>query len=141
VAIPFPGSAKVMGQGKTYLDDFNQDRFAEERKSNLYYPFASREEWETASFLLNSSLTMSEINEYLQLESAKRVDLLPSVPEWSFQVIPTDVCFPSKNPLILYFRDPVECLQDIPKSPLIQDSLNFSPLEIFTSSAKLVRVY
>ncbi|KAE9393695.1 hypothetical protein BT96DRAFT_828829, partial [Gymnopus androsaceus JB14] len=70
-----------------------------------------------------------------------QVDLLPSVPEWSFQVIPTDVHFPSKNPLILYFRDPVECLQDILKSPLIQDSLNFSPLEIFTSSAKLVRVY
>ncbi|KAE9388440.1 hypothetical protein BT96DRAFT_960210 [Gymnopus androsaceus JB14] len=153
--MPFRGSAQVVGQGVTYLDDFNQDRFSEERKTNLYYPFASRAEWETASFLLNSSLTMTEIDQYLKLELTKRsefsfktakklreqVDLLPSVPEWKFQVIPTKERYPSKTPLILYFRDPVECLQDILKSPLIQDSLNFSPLEIFTSSAKLVRVY
>ncbi|KAE9387336.1 hypothetical protein BT96DRAFT_837803 [Gymnopus androsaceus JB14] len=155
LVIPYPGATKVVGQGVTYLDDFNQDRFAEERKTNLYYPFASRAEWETVSFLLNSSLTMAEISDYLKLELTKRsnlsfrtatklrerVDLLPPVPAWKFQVIPTSRRYPSKTPLILYFRDPLECLQDILKSPLIQDSLNFSPLGIFTSSAKLVRVY
>ncbi|KAJ3925115.1 MAG: hypothetical protein NXY57DRAFT_856951, partial [Lentinula lateritia] len=62
-----PNAGLSVGQGATFLDDFNDDRFAEERKTNLYYPFASRPEWETASFLLNSSLSMLEIDSYLQL--------------------------------------------------------------------------
>ena len=66
--IHFPGAGKVVSCGATYLDDFNDDRFSEERKENLYYPFSSRPEWEMASFLLNSSLSMQEIDHYLQLE-------------------------------------------------------------------------
>lgn len=66
--IHFPGAGKVVSWGATYLDNFNDDRFSEERKENLYYPFSSRPEWEMASFLLNSSLSMQEIDHYLQLE-------------------------------------------------------------------------
>ncbi|KAF8830509.1 hypothetical protein HHX47_DHR2000858 [Lentinula edodes] len=79
--IYFPGAGKVVSCGATYLDDFNDDRFSEERKENLYYPFSSRPE------------------------------------------------------------NAVEVLQDLMKSPLICDSLNFTPLQIFKDSRKLVRVY
>ena len=68
MVMPFIDAAEVVGQGRTYLDDFNDDRFSKERETNLYYPFASRAEWETASFLLNSSLIMAEIDSYLKLE-------------------------------------------------------------------------
>ncbi|KAJ3847914.1 hypothetical protein EV368DRAFT_87181 [Lentinula lateritia] len=151
----FPNAGLPVGQGATFLDDFNDDCFADERKTNLYYPFASRPEWETASFLLNSSLSMLEIDSYLQLELTKRnnlsfnttqrlhdlTDLLPAVPCWKSKTMKTLLLYPSRTPIVLYYRDAVEVLQDLMKSPLICDALNFSPLQIFEDSRKLVRVY
>ncbi|KAJ4494093.1 hypothetical protein C8J55DRAFT_416949 [Lentinula edodes] len=153
--IYFPGAGKVVSCGATYLDDFNDDRFSEERKENLYYPFSSRPEWEMASFLLNSSLSMQEIDNYLQLELTKQnnlsfktaqrlheiTDLLPPVPKWRARVMKTPPLYPSRTPVVLYYRNAVEVLQDLMKSPLICDSLNFAPLQIFEDSRKLVRVY
>ncbi|KAF9016394.1 hypothetical protein BDP27DRAFT_1440698 [Rhodocollybia butyracea] len=155
VQISFPGAGQVLGVGKTYMDDFNNDRFAHERLVNLYYPFASRPEWETANFLLNSPLSMREIDQYLKLELTKknnlsfntakklqeRADLLPEVPRWKYRTIKTLPLYPSKVPLVLYYRDAVECLQDLMKSPLIQDSLSFTPLQIFKTSEKVVQIF
>lgn len=53
--------------GLTFLDVFDADEFAEYRKDNLFYPFASKEEWEVADFLLRSSLSMAAIDEFLKL--------------------------------------------------------------------------
>ncbi|KAF8831720.1 hypothetical protein HHX47_DHR1001236 [Lentinula edodes] len=153
--VRFPNAGQRVGQGVTYLDEFNDDRFAEERKTNLYYPFASRPEWETASFLLNSSLSMREIDSYLQLDLTKRnnlsfrtaqrlhelTDLLPPVPSWKSKTIKTLPLYPSRAPIVLYYRDAIDVLQDLMKSPLVYDSLNFSPLQIFEDSRKLVRIY
>ncbi|KAJ3884007.1 hypothetical protein GG344DRAFT_60865, partial [Lentinula edodes] len=49
--------------------------------------------------------------------------------------------YSSKTPLVLYYRDAIEVLQDLMKSPLICDSLHFTPMQIFEDSRKLVRVY
>ncbi|KAG0692530.1 hypothetical protein DFH29DRAFT_1008510 [Suillus ampliporus] len=51
----------------TLLDLFDTDEYADCRKDNLFYPFASRNEWEVADFLLRSSLSMAAINEFLAL--------------------------------------------------------------------------
>ncbi|KAJ3912710.1 hypothetical protein F5877DRAFT_84526 [Lentinula edodes] len=150
--IHFPGAGKAVSCGATYLDNFNDDRFSEERKENLYYPFSSRPKWEMASFLLNSSLSMQEIDNHLQLElnnlsfkTAQRLheitDLLPPVPTWRARVMKTSPLYPSRTPVVLYYRNAAEVLQDLMKSPLICDSLNFTPLQIFKDSRKLVRVY
>jgi hypothetical protein len=61
----FEGASKTYGEGTTFLAQFDSDRFANERSENLYYPFASREEWEFASFLLCSSLSMHAIDTLL----------------------------------------------------------------------------
>ncbi|KAG1901601.1 uncharacterized protein F5891DRAFT_950324, partial [Suillus fuscotomentosus] len=53
--------------GVTFLDLFDADEYAEHRKENLFYPFASREEWEVADFLLRSPLSMAAINQFLGL--------------------------------------------------------------------------
>ncbi|KAG2032382.1 hypothetical protein BDR03DRAFT_1015267 [Suillus americanus] len=53
--------------GVTFLDLFDADEYAECRKENLFYPFASREEWEVADFLLHSPLSMAAINQFLEL--------------------------------------------------------------------------
>jgi hypothetical protein len=63
----FHGAAQTFGKGLTFMDKFHMDQFADKRKSNLYYPFASREEWDLASFLLRSSLSMADIDVFLSL--------------------------------------------------------------------------
>lgn len=58
---------KVLG-GQTFMDGFDADTHAEERRSNTFYPFASRGDWELASWLYNSGLSMAEIDKFLSLE-------------------------------------------------------------------------
>jgi hypothetical protein len=50
------------------MDRCDKDRFTEMRKGHLYYPFASRDEWELASFLLRSSLSMAAVDRLLKLK-------------------------------------------------------------------------
>jgi hypothetical protein len=64
----FPGSSESFGKGKTYMDLFDDDEYAENRKTNLYYPFASQPEWELALYLLKSGLSMVAVDEFLKLQ-------------------------------------------------------------------------
>jgi hypothetical protein len=65
----YVGAAKVVtGAGKTFIDEFNDDKYAQARKENIFYPFASRDEWQMGSFLLRSNLSMSAIDDFLSLE-------------------------------------------------------------------------
>ena len=64
----FDGAAKGYGCGKTFMMEFDNDRFSNEHNDNLYYPFASRDEWELASFLLRSNLSMAAIDRFLLLK-------------------------------------------------------------------------
>ncbi|KAJ3765392.1 hypothetical protein FB446DRAFT_795094 [Lentinula raphanica] len=152
----FSGAAAVVLAGRTALDEFNDDRFAEQRKTNLYYPFTSRKEWQLANWLLTSSLTMAEMDGFFKLEAATknnplsfrsakelkaRMDFLPPVARWKSKKMVVDPAYPTKKPLYLFYRDAIEVLQDIFKSPLVQDSLAFTPLRIFETAAKLNRVY
>ena len=63
-----PNASQVYGRGETFMDVFDADVCAENRRDNLYYPFTSRKEWQMASFLLRSSLSMAAIDEFLSLE-------------------------------------------------------------------------
>jgi len=64
---PFHGASKIYGKGENFMDHFDRDDLAKDRSGNLYYPFASRQEWEIASFLLRSNLSMRAIDEFLNL--------------------------------------------------------------------------
>ena len=63
----YKGAAKGYGTGTTFMDEFDRDQYAGERINNLYYPFASRDEWEFAAFLLRSDLSMASIDSLLSL--------------------------------------------------------------------------
>jgi hypothetical protein len=64
-----PNAAKVFGRGHTFMDQFNNDDFASARRQgHIYYPFASRDEWELASFLLRSNLSLADTDRFLKLE-------------------------------------------------------------------------
>ena len=64
----YPNASQVYGRGETFMEVFDADVNAENRKDNLYYPFASRQEWQMASFLLRSSLSITAVDEFLSLE-------------------------------------------------------------------------
>ncbi|KAG1762201.1 hypothetical protein EDD22DRAFT_953354 [Suillus occidentalis] len=99
------------GDGVTFLDLFDADEYAECRKENLFYPFASKEEWEVADFLLRSPLSMAAINQFLELpmihqlklsfrnakELRSHAEMLPKGPSWKCQAIPSPN--PTKSPI------------------------------------------
>ena len=64
----YPGAAWTYGKGSTFMDEFDDDEHAATREDNLYYPWASRPEWELASFLLCLSLSMADIDQFLSLD-------------------------------------------------------------------------
>ena len=64
----FPGASEIFGNGKTYMDLFDDDEYAGNRETNMYYPFASQPEWELASFLLESGLSMVATDRFLKLQ-------------------------------------------------------------------------
>lgn len=64
----FPGASAVFGQGKTFLDRFDEDEHAPKRQTNLFYPFACEAEWELASFLHHSSLSTKAIDLFFSLQ-------------------------------------------------------------------------
>lgn len=63
----FAGAAETFGASATFMDQFDQDPYSMERVKNVFYPFASRSEWELASYFLCSSLSMASIDKYLSL--------------------------------------------------------------------------
>ena len=64
----FEGCAEQFPGGKTFMDEFRNDQYAEERRQNLYFPWASWREWAFASWLLRSRLSMAAIDSLLSLE-------------------------------------------------------------------------
>jgi hypothetical protein len=64
----YPGPhAVVYEPGETFMDKFDKDTHASKRSINLFYPFKSKKEWELASFLLQSRMSMVEIDRFLGL--------------------------------------------------------------------------
>ena len=47
----------------------------------------------------------------------------------------------TKNNVVLYYRDPLECLQSLMRSPLLKDHIAFSPFHLYESAAKVTRMY
>lgn len=58
-------------KGPTFMDNFWSDPKADERKSNIFFPFASSEEWEFASWLLKANLPLAITDEFLKLRLVK----------------------------------------------------------------------
>ncbi|KAJ7665341.1 hypothetical protein DFH06DRAFT_1323734 [Mycena polygramma] len=107
----YVGAAKVQGQGDTFLETFNKDKYSEPRSHNIYYPWASAAEWELVAFLHQSKMTMAQIDRFLKLQlvsgmhlsfrSAKemwdRIASLPQRPAWQMKLWPTEI--PTEKPL------------------------------------------
>ena len=80
----YEGCGEVYPGGKTFMDIFHMDRYAEERTANTYFPFASREEWQFASWLLQSRLSLKAIDLFLSLDLVSPSVLFPTLPSDQF---------------------------------------------------------
>jgi hypothetical protein len=153
------------------MDIFDEDSHASKRENNVYYPFASADEWELASFLVKSGLSISAIDEFLKLQLVSLIDLklsvlklktplqvqgirlsfrtakdlrnraeiLPSGPRW--QSVPMETPVPATHRIDLFYRNPLECLESLMRSPLLKDCISFTPFRLYESAAKVMRVY
>ncbi|KAG1776905.1 hypothetical protein EV702DRAFT_1045915 [Suillus placidus] len=142
----FRGAAKVYQRGQTFRDRFNMDPYTVHRKDNLYYPFASCQDWELGSFLLCSSLSMAAIDEFLGLELVKALplsfrtakelrgcaELLPPVPKWQYHIISTT--HPTKQPLHFYWRDPLDCIESLFSHPLFANEIDVTPQRVYDTA-------
>ncbi|KAG2134508.1 hypothetical protein DEU56DRAFT_913696 [Suillus clintonianus] len=147
----FRGASQSYGAGHTFLDLFNSDENSVHRARNLYYPFSGRKDWELASWLLRSGLSMGKIDSFLSLamglplsfSSAKelrgRAEMLPSGPCWMSEVIKTT--HPTKSPVVLYWCDPLDCISSILNHLRFHDQLDFTPRKVYTTAQRLCRVY
>ncbi|KAF9235101.1 hypothetical protein BU15DRAFT_89705 [Melanogaster broomeanus] len=149
----FAGASHAYPGGKTFMDAFWEDEYATMRTENIFYPFASRNDWQFASWLVRSGLSMAAIDSLLSLEFIKnlpvsfrtahqlrtRVELLPSGPRWLGKRINTDL--PTKKPARLFYRDAIECLQALFSHLLFEPHLSFVPKRVWTCAARICRIY
>ena len=68
----FLHAARVYDGGLTFMDQFDTDPFSARRTTNLYYPFASRQDWELGSWLLRSGLSLVAIDKFFSLELVRQ---------------------------------------------------------------------
>ncbi|KIM58159.1 hypothetical protein SCLCIDRAFT_128927 [Scleroderma citrinum Foug A] len=68
----FLHAACVYDGGLTFMDQFDTDPFSALRRSNLFYPFASWQDWELDSWLLRSGLSLVAIDKFLSLELVRQ---------------------------------------------------------------------
>ncbi|KAJ7712057.1 hypothetical protein B0H16DRAFT_1662813 [Mycena metata] len=149
----YDGAAKTFERGETFRDKFQQDQYAKQRQTNFHYPFASSGEWELAAFLNGSGLSLAKTEEFLKLplvarmnlsfktakEMRSRIESLPKGPTWKSTTWKTP--YPTKKPLTLYYRDPIECLQSLMSNPLLKGSIDFTPFKLWKTAERVVRVY
>lgn len=83
----FPNPPLAFEEGYTFLSLFDSDKNSIYRKMNLYYPFSCWREWQVASWLLHSGLSMGKINSFLSLEMVSILRTSRSLPCLKFRSI------------------------------------------------------
>ncbi|KAG2750291.1 hypothetical protein P692DRAFT_20729847 [Suillus brevipes Sb2] len=166
----FRGASQSYGTGHTFLDLFNSDENSAYHARNLYYPFGGRKDWELASWLLHSGLSMGKIDSFLSLEMVSTYCLQSVKSDEAYvkiqglplsfssakelrgraEMLPSGprwmsqvikTTHPMKSPVVLYWCDPLDCISSILNHPRFHDQLDFMPRKIYTTAQRLCRVY
>ncbi|KAI5984167.1 hypothetical protein EDD15DRAFT_2375560 [Pisolithus albus] len=152
VLVTFPRASEIFEGGETFLTRFELDPYSVCRHLVPFYPFANLDDWRVANFLLTSGLSMRALDEFLSLEATKNMplsfwtakdlcaqaELLPSGPRWKFQIVPTT--HPTREPIQLYFRDALDCVEALFNHPFFADKMDFTPFRLFTTAERLHKI-
>ncbi|KAI6002200.1 hypothetical protein F5J12DRAFT_723281 [Pisolithus orientalis] len=140
-----PNQAESLKGGLNHLQHMDQDEFTHIHDSeNIYYPFASKGEWELANWLASGALSQKEIDAYLHLQCTKDfpisfntakdlcacIESLPEVPCWCFQEIKVG-SYQMKDPLVLYWHDGLEVVEHLFCNLVFTNCMDMSPYQEF----------
>ncbi|KAI0709807.1 hypothetical protein C8Q76DRAFT_624659 [Earliella scabrosa] len=157
----FPHDAgSILRQAKTFFEEI-RDRKVAASKTN-FAPFANREEWELASFLIRSGLSQESIEDYLTLPITRnrtspsfhnkrsflqKIDALPAGPEWiceQLEVVGDAVDEDGQvrtESLELWRGDPIECIRELIANPAFREFIRFAPEQLFQDQEGQGRIY
>lgn len=65
--------------------------------------------------------------------------MLPSGPTWICETIQPKN--PMKEPICIFYHNPLDCIQALLSNPLLASHISFVPRRVWTSAAKICRVY
>ncbi|KAG1844477.1 hypothetical protein F4604DRAFT_1884447 [Suillus subluteus] len=113
-------------------------------KENLYYPFASKAEFDLGYWLLEGALSQKEVDLFLHLKHTKnnlpsfntskdlraRIEGLFEVPRWYHQQIKVS-SYKTKAPLMLYWRDGLDVVKHLFANPFLAPCMDFQPYREF----------
>ncbi|KAG0703292.1 hypothetical protein DFH29DRAFT_998586 [Suillus ampliporus] len=99
----------------------------------------SRRDWQIDSFLSLDMIKDLPFSFCSAKELRGRAEMLPSGPCWMSKIIPTS--HPTKSPVVLYWRDPLECIATLFNHPLFHNRMDFTPRKVYTTAEKQCRVY
>ncbi|KZS87459.1 hypothetical protein SISNIDRAFT_419538 [Sistotremastrum niveocremeum HHB9708] len=137
----FTGAATILrDDGSTFRNRFHSNAEDDERKSNIYFPFKSRKEAELALLFDDLDISAGAIDRILKLEIIRELDLsfktakamkqlfeqLPQGPSWKWETF----VFPgysTEEPIIVYYRDGLECLESLIADPRFVNELDLVP--------------
>jgi hypothetical protein len=168
--VEFPGAAQTQDGDDAFMNRFHQDEHADKRTDNLYYPFASPDEWQMVQWMTSANLSVQETNRFLKLRmvralpptkkyiisaalQVKKMNLsfstskalrsrIETLPRGpQWKAKPWTSPFPLKRPLILYYRDPLELIESLLQNPLIQSHIHYSPVRLYTTAERVMRKY
>ena len=66
--------------------------------------------------------------------------MLPSVPEWKFKTVSL-TGHPTREPMLLFHRDALECVEYLFGNPTFADWIDFRPVQLYRDSKWTVRMY
>ena len=68
------------------------------------------------------------------------MDHLPKAPEWKMQDVSIDG-YRTTKPIVLFYRDPMECIQALLQNPIFEGRWDFTPRRIYDSPDRQNRLY
>ncbi|TBU37509.1 hypothetical protein BD309DRAFT_905077 [Dichomitus squalens] len=157
----FPAEvARVYGHGETAFEHLSKTK--RQKGETSFAPFADRDEWDLASWLVKSGLSQKAMEEYLTLPITRnrtclsyrnkytflnKVDDLPRGPDWicdEWELI-GDVADEDgemkTEELELWRRNPVECIRELLGNPVFRDAVRYAPEKLFCDTAGDTRIY
>lgn len=69
----FPGAAMAADGGETFLNKFHADEHADKRRIHPFYPFATRGEWQIASWFIRRNISVAATDEFLKFDQVRSV--------------------------------------------------------------------
>ncbi|KAI5991976.1 hypothetical protein EDC04DRAFT_2550294, partial [Pisolithus marmoratus] len=147
-----PNIPLIYPGGNTFMDQFFNDQYATLQWQNLYYPFASVEDWWLASWLLHSWLSMAAIDDFLSLQLVKQLpisyqsakelhlhaEMLPSGPHCKLHALSPQVSTKCK-PVIYYCTTQVSSVAS--QSSLFMSHISFISWRVWSLSVWIVHIY